>query len=58
MAAKYHQNFEFASLYNTQWKWKWQVPTALITEMSCVGPQLLETAGCLIVTIEHFSYLP
>ena len=26
-----------------------------ITEMSCMGPQLLETAGCLLIAIEHFS---
>ena len=32
-----------------------QVPRALITEMSCMGPQFLETAGCLIITIEQFS---
>ena len=55
MAAKYHQTFEFASLYSTQWTWKWQVPNALITEMSCMGPQLLETAGRLIIIIECFS---
>ena len=31
------------------------VPSALITEMSYMGHQLLETARCLIMTIEHFS---
>ena len=24
-------------------------------EMSCMGPQLLETAGCLNISIEHLS---
>ena len=26
----------------------------LIAEISCMGPQLLETAGCLITIIEYF----
>ena len=54
MAAKQHQNFEFAGLYSTQWTWEWEVSTALITDMSCMGPQLLKTAECLSITIEHF----
>ena len=55
MAANSRHNFEFSSWYNTQWTQKWLVPWAFMTYMSCIGPQLLETAERLIITIEHFS---
>ena len=31
------------------------VSTLGFDDMSCIGPQLLETAECLIITIEHFT---
>ena len=47
-------NFEFSSWYNTQW-------TEMVSTLGFYDinelhrPQLLETAGCLVITIEHFS---
>ena len=55
MAANSRHNFEFSSWYNTQWTHKWLVPWAFMTYIGCIGPQLLETAERLIITIEHFS---
>ena len=37
-------NMEMASTQGSYYK-----------KTSCMGPQWLETAGCLIMTIEHFS---
>ena len=42
------KNFEFASLFSTQWTQKWLAAWALIAEMSCMGPQLLEIPGSYI----------
>ena len=55
MAANSRHNFEFSSWYKSQWTRKWLVPWAFMTQMSCMNPQLLETAERLIITIEHFS---
>ena len=53
MAVNSHQNVELVSDDITLGKpWKRLVPWAFMTEMSCMGPRLLETNDYLIATLE------
>ena len=36
---------------------KWLVPWAFMTELICMGPQLLETKECLIATLESIFFI-
>ena len=56
MAANSRQKFAFSSFHNPQQTRKWLVPWPLMAEMSVVGPQLSETAKCLIPCDEHLGY--
>ena len=58
MVANSRLSFEFSSWYNKQSARKWLVPLAFMAEMSCMCLQMLETDGCLSITLEHLSLLP